>query len=173
MQLDEPIEIVSYDPAWVSTFERERDALQAAFAGTIEAFEHIGSTAVAGMAAKPIVDMLAALKVYPATAPILTALAALGYEDLGEAGVPGRQYLRKRGVQAFNLHLVEDGGAHWHNNVLLRDYLRAHPAEAACYAHHKQQVYTAGHQTLLAYSERKAVYLSNLLQRAVHWQAKV
>jgi GrpB-like predicted nucleotidyltransferase (UPF0157 family) len=172
MQLDEPIEIVSYDPAWGATFERERDALQAAFAGTIEAFEHIGSTAVAGMAAKPIVDMMAVLKVYPATVPMLTVLAQFGYEDLGEAGVPGRQYLRKRGAQAFNLHLIESSSAHWGNNLLLRDYLRAHLAEAASYAQHKQQMVAAGLKTLLAHSDGKAAFLGNLLQRAAEWQIK-
>lgn len=171
--LGEPIEIVAYDPAWEAAFGQERAALQSALPGTFTALEHIGSTAITGMTAKPIVDMLAALKDYPATAPTLMILKALGYEDLGEAGVAGRQYLRKRSGQAFNLHLVEAGGSHWRNNLLLRDYLRAHPAEAASYAQHKQQVFAAGHQTLLAYSESKAAFLSDLLQRATLWQVKV
>jgi GrpB-like predicted nucleotidyltransferase (UPF0157 family) len=173
LQLDEPIEIVAYDPAWARAFERERVSLQPAFADSLAALEHIGSTAVAGMDAKPIVDLMAALKNYPASPATLLALAALGYEDLGEAGVPGRQYLRKRGGQAFNLHLVVSGGAHWRNNLLLRDYLRAQPAEAANYARHKRQLFAAGRTTLLAYSDGKTALLGELLQRAAQWQVKV
>src|SRR5437016_5573078 len=96
MQLDEPIHIADYDPAWPVLFAQESLALQPIFAPTTVVFEHIGSTAVPGMAAKPIVDMLAGLPTLALSAGQLSESQQHGYDFLGEAGVPGRLYLRKR-----------------------------------------------------------------------------
>ena len=74
MQLDEPVEIVAYDAAWPAMFAQEHVALREALAGAMVDIQHIGSTAVAGMSAKPIVDIQAGLKSYPAETSLLAGL---------------------------------------------------------------------------------------------------
>lgn len=169
MQLDEAIEIVAYDPAWPALFVQERLVLREALAAAAASIQHIGSTAVGGMFAKPVIDILAGLVSYPADTTLLTKLAPLGYEYLGEAGVAGRQYLRKRNEHAFNLHLVLHEGEQWENNLTLRDYLRAYDDEARRYAQHKRQA-LAQASSLLAYSDLKSHFVTELLQRAIAWK---
>ena len=127
---DEPVEIVDYDPHYEGRYRAERDRVRLGLATASLKFEHIGSTAVPGLAGKPIVDLMlgASPTVWAALEELRPRVVALGYEDLGEAGVPGRIYFRKRtALRAFNLALVEEGGALWRDNLALRDYLRATP----------------------------------------------
>ncbi|MDX1530643.1 MAG: GrpB family protein, partial [Rhodothermales bacterium] len=169
-EVDEPVEVVPYDPAWPVAFEAEREALTAALGSAAVAVEHFGSTAVPGLAAKPVVDVLVGLRSYPPPARALAALARLGYEDLGEAGVPSRHYCRKRPAEgvAFNAALVLYDGPVWADNLAVRDYLRAHPAEAEQYAAVKRA--SAGPAVrLLAYSDRKGPFVTALAARARGW----
>ncbi len=101
----------------------------------------------------------------------IAVLQTLGYEDLGEAGIPGRLYFRRRHPYAFNVHLVSWGSELWTNNLLLRDFLRTHPAVADHYGQHKQELIKSGIGTLLAYSEKKGAVIAELLRRAQAWQA--
>ncbi|WP_433937874.1 GrpB family protein [Sorangium cellulosum] len=96
---------------------------------------------------------------------------ALGYEHLGEAGVVGPEYVRRRGTHDTNLAVVEWGASRWHDNLLLRGFLRAHEAVAAEVARSKQEAWQSGARTLLAYSERKRHAVSALLDRAKGWRA--
>lgn len=169
MNLDEAIEIVDHDPRWVGAYGGERDRVRIGLGLLHLRFEHIGSTAVPGLAGKPVVDLMlgAVPAVWAALPEVRARLVALGYEDLGEAGVPGRQAFRRRTPErAFNIALVELDGAHWRNNLALREYLRAHPDEAAIYAAAKRAAFAGGARTLLAYSEKKAPLLAALLARA-------
>jgi GrpB-like predicted nucleotidyltransferase (UPF0157 family) len=134
-----------------------------------KAIEHIGSTSVPGLAAKPILDIMIGVAGELVAGLVDDALVRLGYDALGEAGVPGRLYFRKRGPVSVNVHVVVFGGSHWHNNLAIRDYLRTHPEEVAEYAEHKRQVIAGGGSTLLAYSERKAGFVAALLERARGW----
>ncbi len=105
--------------------------------------EHIGSTAVPGLVAKPILDLLAGLQPLD-VAPGVAAMEALGYEYLGEYGIPGREFFRKGGdARTHHVHAVELGGPQWVRHVAFRDYLRAHPDEAARYGAAKRSAATA------------------------------
>lgn len=167
--VDEAVEIVESRPEWPALFAAEADALRRALG--VSAVEHIGSTAVPGLAAKPIIDIQVGVAGPPDANQVTAPLAALGYEGLGEAGVPGRLYFRRRGAAAYNVHVVELGGSHWRANLAVRDYLRAHPYEAAEYAAQKRNALAAGAATLLAYSDHKAEFVSRLVQRALAWAA--
>lgn len=167
MSPDEPVEITDYDPHYEGRFRAERDRLRIGLATASLKFEHIGSTAVPGLAGRPIVDLM--LGAPPASWAALDELrarvVALGYEDLGDAGVPGRICFRRRTkLRDFEVVLVEEGGAHWRENVAVRDYLRAHPAEAAAYGDAKRAAVAGGARTLLAYVEQKGSALAALLK---------
>jgi GrpB-like predicted nucleotidyltransferase (UPF0157 family) len=171
---DEPVEIADYDPRRARGYRGERDRVRLGLATASLKFEHIGSTAVFGLAGKPIVDLMlgAPPAAWAALDELRPRVVALGYEDLGEAGVPGRISFRRRtALRAFNLALVEEGGALWRDNLALRDYLCAHPADAAAYAEAKRAAIAGGATMLLAYSTAKANVLAALTEKARAWRA--
>ena len=166
LKIDEPITVEPYNPAWVAQFISESAVLSRAFSIEPSRVEHIGSTAVVGMHAKPIVDIMLGLDSLPPPAAILARLCSSGYEALGEAGVPGRLYFRKRAPTAFNAQAVLFSGRLWGDNLLLRDFLKAHPTEARRYSDEKLRLFHAGHRTLLAYSAAKESTVVELLATA-------
>ena len=101
--------------------------------------EHVSSTAVPGLEAKPIIDLLIGLADRRDIDEAARRLSTIGWQDLGEAGVAGRRYMRIRGGSAFNLHIVLVDQENWVNNLALRDYLRSHPNEAVEYAAAKRK----------------------------------
>jgi GrpB-like predicted nucleotidyltransferase (UPF0157 family) len=164
--LDEPVHIMDYRPQWAMEAMAEAVRIAQAIGRPVADVEHIGSTAVVGLAAKPIVDLMVGVPEYPAPS-MRSALTALGYEDLGGAGVPGRTYYRLRGRPSFNVHLVLKGGDHWQRNIALRNYLRSSPTARRRYTEAKQAALSSGQTTLLAYSAAKAAVVSELMREAL------
>ena len=101
--VDEPITVVDYDGAWPALFEQERRRVQSALGDVVTRVEHFGSTAVPGMAGKPIGDLLVGVRALQAASAHIPALEALGYENFGEIFILGRVYLRRRGPLNFNI----------------------------------------------------------------------
>jgi GrpB-like predicted nucleotidyltransferase (UPF0157 family) len=165
-ELDEPIHLCPYHPEWPTQFAAESQRIQEALSFVV-AIEHIGSTAVPGLLAKPIIDLMLGAEPQHRLETLRSPLAELGYEDLGEAGVPGRIYLRRRMGTNFNIALIERGGAIWTANLAFRDYLRSNPDAAGEYAAVKRAAIAEGTHSLLAYSHFKSEAVRLLLQRAV------
>lgn len=169
MGVDEPVVIVDYDPEWPRSFDRESRRVVEALDDAVADVQHFGGTAVPGMAAKPIVDILVGLRTAGLREEQITALTGSGYEYLGEAGVQGRLAFRKRHPIAFNVAAVEWCGRLWRDNLLLRDFLRANPEEADLYDRRKRELVAGGAATLLRYSEQKEALVTELLRRAESW----
>ena len=112
MELDEPIQLCPYDRKWPALFEPEARRIALGISANV-AIEHIGSTAVPGLLAKPVIDLMLGADLERNLHTIRAELAALGYEDMGEASVPGRFYFRRRAAAAFNIALVVRGGSIW------------------------------------------------------------
>lgn len=165
--IDEPVHVVDYDTAWPEVFLAERARISTALAIRFEQIEHIGSTAVPGLAGKPIVDIMLGLSAWPPSEFVAEAIRGLSYEPLGEAGVPERLYFRLRGSTSFNLHVVDLGGNHWVANLALRDYLRLNRTARERYAEAKRLAVASGAVTLLAYSRAKEDAMTALLQKAL------
>jgi GrpB-like predicted nucleotidyltransferase (UPF0157 family) len=162
-QVDEPICLSEPSRSWVETFASERTRIRRLLPLPVE---HIGSTAVPDLPAKPIVDIQLGAPVYPVPLDTVHALERLGYENLGESGVPGRLYFRRRGPQSFNVHIVRFGGDHWTNNIALREYLRTSASARNIYANAKREAISRGASSLLAYSAAKADVVASLLMQA-------
>jgi len=170
--IDEPIRVVDYDPGWPERFLAEKERLSGALGPLVLNLEHVGSTAVPGLAAKPVVDLLVGVVSLDLTTGTLERMRGLGYECMGAAGVPGRVYFRRRGAGGdFNAHFVLPGSDNWLRNVLLRDYLRAHPEEAARYGALKLEITRSGVDRLVEYGERKRAFVNELRGRARAWGA--
>ncbi len=166
MTLDEPIHLCDWDPRWPALFALEAERIAAGLPEKI-AIEHIGSTAVEGLPAKPIIDVMLGAEPHHDIAGVRSALVDLGYEDMGEAGVPGRLYFRRRAETDFNIALVARGGSIWISNIALRDYLRTNPEAAREYAEIKSSAFRSGIGSLLAYSDYKSAVVTALIDRAL------
>jgi GrpB-like predicted nucleotidyltransferase (UPF0157 family) len=166
--IDEPIHLSNYDVRWPTQFVVEAARLQKELPSNV-IVEHIGSTAVPGLCAKPVIDIMVGAEPDSSWKEIGQRLTALGYEDMGEAGVPGRVYFRIRTGTAFNIALVTRNGTHWNNNLTLRDYLRIHADQAREYADVKRTAVADGANSLLAYSERKSDAIVRLIRKALEW----
>jgi GrpB-like predicted nucleotidyltransferase (UPF0157 family) len=164
--LDEPVVLVAHDPRWPGAFDAERRRICKVPGLALDSIEHIGSTAVPGLISKPIVDLMLGLASYPPGDTLVSQLVTLGYQDLGEAGVMGRRYLKLRGAVSFNLHLVLRNGEHWTNNLRLRDYLRGDPDARGRYAAAKRAALEKGNH-LLAYSVAKQPIVTALLAASI------
>jgi GrpB-like predicted nucleotidyltransferase (UPF0157 family) len=164
--LDEPIELVEYDHAWPALAEREAHRIRSALSLSDASIEHIGSTAVPGLVAKPTVDLMLGTDALPPAPATVTTLENLGYRSFGEVGVPGRYYFRLRGPASVNLHLVRHLGEHWTSNLALRDYLRSDADARSRYAAAKRAAVASGARTLLAYSDAKADEVARLVKAA-------
>jgi GrpB-like predicted nucleotidyltransferase (UPF0157 family) len=162
---DEPMDLSPYDARWPAYFFDEAKRLAEILGTSLAAVEHIGSTAVPCVAAKPIVDIIAGL-LGPITSEQRDALELGGYEPRGDAD---RFYLR--GDKNYDLYVCVYGSREWIDALALRDFLRAHPPVAQDFAEHKRRTIAAGARTSTAYHERKAPILTRLLDRARAWAA--
>jgi GrpB-like predicted nucleotidyltransferase (UPF0157 family) len=167
--IDEPVTVSDYDPRCPTLFESERVAILSALKAVVTRIEHFGGTAVPGMAGKPIVDLLVGVRDLQEASDGIDRLEALGYENFGEIFIPGRLYLRKRGPPHFNAAVTRDGGDFWNTQIIIRNFLRAHPAEAAAYSAFKQSTFSGGARLFSTYSQAKGPFLEALKDRAHQW----
>ncbi len=163
-EVDEPVRVEDWNPAWQAAADAVAAECRAVLGEEVLAVEHIGSTAVRGLAAKPVIDMLIGVRPGRRTA-VARRLETHGWTHLGEAGVPGREYLRRRVGQHANVHVVEHGSTLWQDNLLLREYLGRNADARRRYSAAKRRAAQEA-PTLLAYSRHKAAVVAQLLDEA-------
>lgn len=164
----EPVEIVDYDPSWPKQFAELAARVRAAFSGSpLIAVEHVGSTSVPGLAAKPIID-LDVIVPSPADFPdAIMRLAALGYAHEGDKDVPGREAFRwPPGTRRHHLYLCACDNAEYRRHVAFRDYLRTHRDEAQRYETLKRDLAARFREDRIAYSDGKTEYVDGVMQKA-------
>ena len=161
------VEIATYDPSWPEIFAGEAQAIRQALGDALAGIEHVGSTSIPGLAAKPIVDIL--VSVTPPAAASILALEALGYDCRGECGIPGRLFFRKGLVEfkrTHHLHLIEAGHEQWLSMLGFRDYLRSHPGDVRRYEDLKRALAEKFKDNRQAYTRGKADFIQNVLEKA-------
>ena len=165
-----PVVIVPYNPEWSREFEQERARLEKAFASTSIVIEHIGSTAVPGLAAKPVIDIMVGVAALSEAEARIESLRAHGYEYVPayEAQLPHRRYFRKPLAEprTHHVHCVLRGSSFWEDQLVFRDYLRAHPAAKEAYATLKRDLASRYAADREAYSEGKSEFIVGILTHA-------
>jgi GrpB-like predicted nucleotidyltransferase (UPF0157 family) len=171
------IVLADYDPAWPKMFEAERARLQAAIGKWAVAIEHVGSTAIPGIAAKPVIDIGVALRSHADALKCITPLLELGYECLGEYGIPGRIFFRKptdtplpgqlhNGVgRTHQVHMYEQGHSEHTQHIIFRDFMRTHPLDAEDYERLKRRL-AEEHDDVEAYAIAKTGFVMRKLNEA-------
>lgn len=159
-----------YRPEWPELFARESKILADVFAGTGAAIEHVGSTSVPGLGAKPVIDIMIGVDSLVRAEARVPALAGAGYEYVPEyqAQLPDRRYFRKpfQRPRTHHLHIVVLGTPFWQEHILFRDYLRDHPDVACQYFELKQTLAAECAINGTDYTESKSPFIAQVLARA-------
>jgi GrpB-like predicted nucleotidyltransferase (UPF0157 family) len=170
------ITIFPYDPNWSNAFEQEKTRLTDALDGHIIDIQHIGSTSIPGLGAKPIIDIMIAVRMLEeADRFCIQPIVALGYEYVKafERETPMRRFFRKddaRGVRTHHIHMVEIDSDWWDLHLLFRDYLRSHPEACRDYETHKRQLAEREWNVSNDYAEAKTEFILRMLEQARAWQ---
>jgi GrpB-like predicted nucleotidyltransferase (UPF0157 family) len=161
------VKLLPYTPQWKRLFEAEKARLQNALGHYIVDVQHIGSTAIPGIVAKPIIDMSVGVVNFEEAFICIAPLQRLGYEYLGENGIPRRHYFR-RGYpkHTHHLHMVEITSEDRQRTVLFRDYLCQHPEAAQQYAILKLGLAAQYPTNRPAYIQGKAPFIERILAQA-------
>jgi GrpB-like predicted nucleotidyltransferase (UPF0157 family) len=158
------IVIAAYDRAWPRQFERVRTAVWPALSDIALAIEHVGSTAVPGLAAKPVIDIDVVVPDDMVTAGI-TRLAAIGYTHRGDLGIPQREAFRApTDLPRHHLYLCPASSPALANHLAVRDYLRTHDDAAQEYARLKQSLAKGSAGDIDAYVAGKKAFLLGILR---------
>lgn len=131
------VKVVGYNPNWHKEFEAEKQRLLDTFGEKILAVEHIGSTSIPGLAAKPIIDMVVAVKSFDDLPEFIEGLQKLGYEYMPERMFDSRKFFPKGSQENRTHHLnlvLQNDPEQWIKPVVFRDYLRTHETEHKQYA---------------------------------------
>lgn len=165
----ERVEVAPYDPAWAEAFVGERERLVHAVGAYLTgSIEHVGSTSVPGLPAKPIVDIQVGVAGLEEARPAFGALEAVGYRH-----APVRpdvmHFFEKRapGAQPFNLQLIPYRSDCWNRRIAFRDYLRSHPEAAQEYGTLKRELAQRFHDDLAGYSDGKGSFIRRVTERAL------
>ena len=126
-----------YDEAWPSDFEKIRRELEGAIGSLIMGIEHVGSTSVVGMSAKPCIDIDVIIRDDSVLDEVVDALGVLGYEHEGNLGIPDREafrYADKPHLKAHHLYVCPQYSEELHRHLTFRDFLRSHPEAVKQYS---------------------------------------
>lgn len=167
------VTLAAHDPDWECVASDEMARITAALGPTLLRIEHIGSTAIPGIAAKPVVDVMPVVRSEADLDPCRGPMEALGYLWRGEYGVPGRRYsvLERDGKRLFHVHIYAEGNENIARQVAFRDYLRAHRDEALAYEAAKRAAAEAHPNDSMAYNDHKAGWIRACQERAGAWSA--
>ena len=168
----EPVVIVDHDARWFEAFDEAAAELRDALRRWVVEIEHIGSTAVVGLAAKPVIDIQVGVVSLDVSHQIVAAVEALGYVYVPdfERELPNRRYFRRTspiGVTTHHVHLVERTDHEWWDrHIRFRDWLRAHPDDRDRYAALKRSLATEHLDDRDGYTEAKSAFIASVVERA-------
>jgi GrpB-like predicted nucleotidyltransferase (UPF0157 family) len=164
--------VVPYNPDWEIAFGREAKAIRGSLPDLPIVLHHIGSTAIPGILAKPIIDMLGAVDHLEGLDQRSARIADLGYEVMGPFGIEGRRYFRKfdaTGRRTHHLHVFANGFRHIERHLAFRDYLRSNPLKAAEYSELKAKITSGQAGSWDDYMDTKGPFIAKTEEAAVAW----
>lgn len=168
------VAIVEYDPRWPLLYESAANELRQALAPWLVAIEHIGSTAVPGLAAKPVIDILVGVTSLEKASDIVRGVEALGYEYVAEheSQFPDRRYFQRlspTSQRSHHVHVVERSNLDWWDrHIAFRDWLKAHPEDRDRYAHLKRQLAEEFESDRAAYTDGKSDFVLELERKSMN-----
>ena len=164
------VTVSPYDEEWVSLFEEEANKLKGLLGEQAVEVHHFGSTAVPGMIAKPIIDILLVVRDISLIEAYNADLEAFGYEAKGENGIPGRRFFQKGGDhRTHHLHVYQAGSPEIERHLAFRDYLRTHLVAMKEYGKLKEQLSQQFPFDIESYINGKEELASKIQGAALEW----
>jgi GrpB-like predicted nucleotidyltransferase (UPF0157 family) len=164
------VKLVDHDPKWAEYFGQEKRLLSEVLGDKVLDIHHIGSTSIPGILAKPIIDVLAAVKALPDVESFTQDLHRIGYEDRGTGDVSERRYFVKGSTarRTHHLNFCEINSFFWGSHLAFRDYLNQHPDVARQHSELKQELARKFPNDRLAYTAGKQEFVRSVLDRAMN-----
>ncbi len=164
------VEVTPYNEKWVQVYAKEAQALRYVFEACLVNIHHIGSTAVHGLHAKPIIDIMPVVWDISLVDKCTEPMGDIGYDPKGENGIPGRRYFQKGGDdRTHHVHVFQVGSSYIRRHLAFRDYLRTHPNAARHYGDLKLRLAGEFPYDIESYIHGKESLVKDIEQRALEW----
>lgn len=160
------VQLCTEHESWARAFAIEKAAIVGAIEPHILDVQHVGSTSIPGVPAKPILDVLVGVADFEEARVCVAPLERLGYVFKGEFGIPRRHYFVKGEPRTHHLHMQEISSPHWELTIGFRDLLRRDPTAARIYADAKRSLAAAHSRDRKAYQREKDQVVEDLLRAA-------
>lgn len=157
--------VLPYDEKWAQSFVEIKAELQAALGTLALRIEHVGSTSVKGLSAKPIIDIDVVIKDRSQLDAVISALGSIGYRHEGDMGIPGREafkYDGKEHLQKHHLYVCAEDSAELARHISFRDYLRSHPQAVEEYSRIKTDGAALFPYDIDSYIEHKSPFINGI-----------
>lgn len=165
-----PVVITEYDPEWVNLFNKEKELIEKLFKNVSLQIEHVGSTAVPGLAAKPIVDIMIGVDGFEIGRSLVKPLKDIGYHYVSELekDMPERLFLFRGSSDghSHHIHITQPTTDFWIDHILFRDYLCKYPSVAQAYGNLKMKLAQQHHTDRVAYGHAKTDFIEDVLAKA-------
>ena len=160
------IHLTKYDPSWPVEFEVEAEILRGLLGEEALAIHHIGSTAVPGLDAKPVVDLMVEVKDLETVQSMKDEFKNAGYEVRGESGIPGRHFITRNsyGERTHDIHIFQTGHNEIEQMILFRDRMREKSAEAEAYSELKNELANQHRQDPIRYTQEKTDFIMRAIK---------
>ncbi len=166
------VEVVPHSPGWADEFRAEAERLRATLGDEIVAVHHVGSTAIPGIKAKPIIDILLEVREVEGLDEANSEMAELGYEARGEFGIPGRRFFVKHteGRRTHHIHAFTTGDPELERHLAFRDFMVGHPEHADAYGRLKEDLAKRFPTDIEGYMDGKDAFIKEMEKRALTWR---
>jgi len=167
------VEVHPPNPAWKTEFESEAQQVKQALGDNVVTIHHIGSTSIPYIYAKPIIDLLVEVQAIADVDRHNDNMIKLGYEVMGEYGIPGRRYFRKEtasGTRTHHVHVFEVASPEVKRHLAFRDFMIAHPEYAQQYSELKRQLAAQHHDDIDSYMHGKHEFIQEMERQALEWK---
>ena len=162
------VQLKQYNPKWEELFKYESRLISSAISNLLVDIQHIGSTAIPNIVAKPIIDIAGAIDSLENIDKIIVPLYGIGYTYRGEQGIPGRHLFVKggEGYRTHHFHIMQKDHYEWKKHILFREYMREHPQEAKQYSELKQKLFIKYGNDREKYTDSKSDFIENIIEKA-------
>ncbi|WP_137744682.1 MULTISPECIES: GrpB family protein [Robertmurraya] len=167
------VEVCPYNEKWAQMFIEEAESLNHIFRKDIIDIHHIGSTAVPGLKAKPIIDIMIVVKNINHIDRYNMKMKEIGYDPKGENGIVGRRYFQKGGDnRSHHVHIYQKGSYEIKRHLAFRDYLKSHPDEMEYYGNTKEELAQQFPYDIESYINGKDYLVKDIELKALKWYEK-
>lgn len=166
------VEVTPYDKEWPLRYQEEVSRIEKVLKPEVVSIHHIGSTSIPGMYAKPIIDIMIEVRDISKIDEYNEKMIDLGYEPRGELGIPGRRYFSReqpKDVRTHHVHMYQSGDENLIRHIAFREYMIAHPEDAATYAKLKMKLAKENRYDIDAYIAGKESYVDKMEKIATVW----